>query len=137
MREILYRGKTKEGKWVYGFYLRATHHYQNPKGIHEDWIVASAVQQGGWVNLARKFAVLPETLGQSTGLPDSHGNKIFEGDKLRFVQPIEGFDSVLDVVWHDTGWCVKEHGFNPEPLLGKYAKDMEIVGNIYDTPELI
>ena len=80
MREILFRGKRIDNdEWVYGFYVKATHHWHK-NGVHDDWIIDSAFANGGWFNVMGRHAVDPATVGQYTGLTDTSGKKIFEGE---------------------------------------------------------
>ena len=76
-RETEYRGKTmQEDKWVYGFLdYRYDSFY-----IHEVWDIAPTRENPGG-NLGSEYhEVIPSTVGEYTGLKDTHGVKIFEGD---------------------------------------------------------
>lgn len=139
MREILFRGKRVDNEqWIYGYYIKATHHWHE-KGIHEDWIVCRASQNGGWFTIQNRYAVIPETVGQYTGLTDRNGKKIFEGDIV--VVYARGYHTVCTVSWAETVahfqlWQVNTIPNTPTALnLGNY--DCEIIGNIHDKPELL
>ena len=90
----------------------------------------------GSVNMMIQIYVLPETLTQFTGLYDKKGREIYEGDIIRnvkgqkkdasgnFVEDVE----ILAVEF-------KHAAFN----VSCYAliNDLEIIGNIFDNPELM
>ena len=66
-----------------------------------------------------------------TGLKDCKGKEIYEGDLIR----TDGFSDGLSVpvVWRECMFQMGEHGISP--LYPR--KDYEIVGNIYENPELL
>ena len=120
MREILFRGRRKKGdkRWIEGY---LTYGYADYVGIVNRCCAGTS------------FEVVPETVGQYTGLTDKNGVKIFEGDILS-ASKRNGV-----VVWHDDcgGYCVK-HGFNGRSIiLVMNDFDVEVIGNIYDNPELL
>ena len=88
--------------------------------------------------------VIPETIGQYTGLTDKNGKKIFEGDICRFKRfnDIHVGEIVFNVT---TASFVMRY----QSIVGAYGEkatqkmllsvcdDIEVIGNIHDNPELM
>ena len=141
--EILFRGKRVDnGEWVEGFYVNVPEHYK-PEMSGKSYIVS--------INNGLFFEVVPETVGQFTGLADKNGKKIFEGDIVKYNLWDDKFD-----------YCEVKFGYfyaamdsyNGGPALGFYLADIngkaddigffenlykfvEVIGNIHDNPELL
>lgn len=153
MREILFRGKRVDnGEWITGYYIKANHHWHS-QGIHEDWIVVDTIQNGGWCNVRGKYAVIPETIGQYTGLTDKNGTKIFEGDYWLdtdgdyLVYAVEFRDGQFGFVCYGIQGVLMPYGFDEDaggfgeidftPLDDWNINSIEIINNIHDNPELL
>ena len=125
-REILFRGKRKyNGEWVQGDL------WCNPYGKRVICIVS---QLSDRQSTTGGVEVIPETVGQYTGLTDKNGNKIFEGDLCLCNRNInDRFDKTVFAIKYD-----KLIGFYGENEWGGNTIsadefDMcEIVGNIHD-----
>ena len=134
MREILFRGKRIDtGEWIEGWYC---------KQVFSRWplkscIIPSQLAEAGEIS---HFAIIPETVGQYTGLTDIHGVKIFEGDIIEshFDELFPDLATTLIVVWNDYGWFGRDMEGNVDSLERKWVSDFfEIIGNIHDNPDLL
>ena len=78
--------------------------------------------------------VIPETVGQFTGLKDSLGNDIYEGDILKEVVGTERL--LYTVEWIGDGFALNDS--KNDIYLGLYltCEKCVIIGNIHDNPEL-
>lgn len=120
MREILFRGKRTDTKeWVEGM---AFPHDNNRVTMFRQHSV-DGVLTGEEVD--------PETVGQFTGFIDKNGTKIFEDDICHFYG-----GECYNGCWEANHTCIIE--INHECLWYlENAENVEIIGNIYDNPELL
>lgn len=120
MRE--YRGKTKEGKWVYGWYSYDQYMEKDSKGKCLGHSIMTYNKDGG-----EDFEVIPSSVGQATGLKDKGGKMVFEGDIIETV-----FMKHYEVYYKDGTFKVHTHNLKEALLI--YAP--KIVGSKTDNPEL-
>ena len=126
MREILFRGKRKLGnEWIEGGI-----YYQKSDDVKEEaiYIIGSSLNDVG-----SAYEVIPETVGQYTGLTDKNGKKIFEGDICKHRSNYSG-NTVISVVTYTDGHFLalvcENSGF-------ELSEKFEVIGNIHDNPELL
>lgn len=157
MREILFRGKNSiTNVWHTGFYVhvhKTTHCALGYGDSDKDNDIHKIIfeRMTDWELPNQHFAadVDPDTVGQYTGLKDKNGVKIFEGDIVRYIYgPGKGYWNAnqLSVIKIDEFGVRMDgiKGTNKYALLGGWlssipygAELFEVVGNIYDNPELL
>jgi uncharacterized phage protein (TIGR01671 family) len=149
MREILFRGKTGKGKWIYGHYCPCV---VSGFPALPCIIGKERLDNGCW----EPIQVIPESVGQFTGLTDKNGKKIFEGDivKVTYIEKREyqgvKYDSeyafIEQVIYSEEMACfvlqLDNDGLSMyRPFLDlnlpTKIKEIEVIGNIHDNPELL
>lgn len=134
-REILFRGKRADnGEWIYGYYF------------YDDFYKKAYITVGNFCmpfdreylnrRILTVFEVIPETVGQYTGLTDKNGTKIFEGDIVRYG------DTAHRVVFEQrNGTAYFGLVYSPLETLPfdnyQDLKQITVVGNIHDNLELL
>lgn len=140
MREILFRGKANGGGWwVCGHYAVLNDGYRPDWKRH--YILSGELRyndQYGKEDI-RKVEIDPNTLCQYTSLKDRNGRRIFEGDIVagtKYGKPCTG---VIAYGKWNCGCCWGVYGFAAVhgPEIRDSERNLEVIGNIYDNPELV
>ena len=140
-RQILFRGKTSTGEWVFGDLI------QDAK---TDWVAILPIECGK-ISLDSCIEVIPQTVGQFTGITDKNGVKIFEGQSIKVIfskEQISGSlryvnnslpDYLIGVVKYIERSCsyiIEFEKNNPYHVcsqsIGWYSEDFEVIGTIHD-----
>lgn len=149
MRTIKFRGKCvadskHAGKWVCGGYSEPPEDSKRNEGLITVYLGGSSTC---------KYHVIPNTVGQFTGMHDSIGREIYEGD-IVYSEFEDGSNGSSLVGWNEKQSCFgvmdeyayrsKLEGFEyPEfqnhVMLAfmRDAKLFKVIGNIHDNPELL
>lgn len=87
-------------------------------------------------NYLKGWSIDDKYLMQSTGLCDKNGKEIFEGDIL-YGYAGEDFWEIVEFDTEEGKWIRKDIWYNSKLGLSENNEFMEIVGNIYENPELL
>ena len=124
---FLFRGKRKDnGTWVDGnlVYTRTT----TLGDVTEIY------------TLEMRYEVIPETVGQCTGLKDKNGKLIFEGDIVYCKSRLDNANMVIIFECGQFRMVLLENYRSYQTNSGFYdinCFDKEVIGNAYDNPELL
>ena len=135
-REIKFRGKTYDGRWFFGDLSTSS-----KPNIY--------VFPSDGMDSPDTYLVRPTTIGQFTGLHDRNGKEIYEGDIVfwkdgsenpnhwRYAK-VEYYDRRATFCFTIVKCGTREIGyqFGAEHSFGGYD-EIEVIGNIYDNPELL
>lgn len=126
------RGKrTDNGKWREGYLSKSRDENKQLKlciDYEEKGVMCSSI-------------VIPETIGQCTGLEDKNGKLIYEGDLLRFTNS-DNEQSIYKVFYDDVyaGYRIQKIGLGGLDEMSNWEDSreyFEVIGNIHDNIDLL
>ncbi len=142
MREILFRGKRVDnGEWVYGVFIPDCLESLHGQDCHWGFIKTYRLE-GKYENVKNETVEVDrETVGQYTGKTDKNGKKIFEGDIVEFTDKYTGGKGRAEIVFEAFKWKYSGCYYGGNPIVWLCIDDLsikfEVIGNIYDNPELL
>lgn len=136
MREILFRAKRIDnGEWVSGYYVYDYAH--NAHFIFKNQFVCPNCINDRRIDYSVcDYEIDPDTLCQYTGLKDKNGNRIWENDIVRIENSMD--EGIGNIEFYGGMWYVDGEPSNSLHDIVEYDDgELEVIGNIFDTPELL
>lgn len=136
MKEVKFRGKRLDnGEWITGYYG-----FKEESNKHFIMVETINVHHPSYFT---DYEVIPESVGQYTGLNDKHNAFIFNGDILdgSYISPLSQMISKrhYKVVYKNACYYAELIGHHPygSTFLYFVNKESKVIGNIYEKPELL
>ena len=142
-REILFKAKRIDnGEWVEGYVFDDG--FADSKRLFVGGLVImdyKGTADDRWNVGTDFYEVNPDTLCQYTGLTDKNGNKIWENDVVECKNDESHFQSQIEWDKSYCGFILQDSDTSAVGLdaitKGGIYKDVQVIGNIFDNPELI
>ena len=135
MRTIKFRGRDEHGKWWYGDLRHTMLEY----GQAHIRIIDNGIDE---LRLAEHWSdrIVPETIGQFTGLLDCNGQEIYEGDIVRIIcdgKDIGGIYKMMSYTKGHVSSILPMDNDEDLSIIIPGFEDYLVIGNIHDNPELL
>ena len=133
-----YRGKTIKGLLVVGYVSVVT---DKRAGVEPGTYISNSV------GFPFAYEVDPKTVGQSTGLKDKNGVEVFQGDIVKVTDEDEEYSYISVVknyaeegypafdIEYPSDWEYESNALST--IMSGGYETIEIIGNIYENPELL
>lgn len=122
-RIIKFRGKSLAGDWEFGDLSQ----WNEEDGRKRTFISLEGLEP---------VEVKPDTVGQFTGLHDKYGKDIYDGDIVK--RKHLGLEKIYECRWVEqfASYDISNNA-NHHFLHGLDVRKLEVIGNIYENPELL
>ena len=146
MRETKFRARSIEDNstWYYGLYYIEygsmphpirTVKSRPPAIADTHWVVFPSFADWGMPREMQRVQIDPKTVGQYIGLKDKNGKEAYFDDVAKWR------DSTFQIIWDDVYVCVMLKRLSGNDgmaeIPGWNIVDSEVIGNIYENPELL
>ena len=130
--DILFRAKSEQ-MWYYGgVYRKKVYDSYDSRIGYPDYIWHWYIVTDD----GNEYRIYPDTICQYTGLRDKNDIKIFDGDIVKANRTIPTLDDTIFTVIYAHGCYFIRHA-NSVSSLYPYNEELEVIGNVYDNPELL